>query len=65
MPDNVASVLYGKLSSLFIREAVCACREVTVSIAPIVEVLVQVTHQIGAPPLGVPQGLKRFAILVF
>ena len=45
MPDNVASVLYGKLSALYIREAVCACREVTVSIAPIVEVLVQVKHQ--------------------
>ncbi len=43
MPPPVSSVLYGPLSALYIREAVCACREVTVSIAPIVDVLVQVT----------------------
>jgi hypothetical protein len=35
-------VLYGKLAPLYIREAVCACREVTVSIEPIVNALVQV-----------------------
>ncbi len=43
MPPPVSSVLYGPLSALYIREAVCACREVTVSIAPIVDALVQVT----------------------
>lgn len=42
MPTPVSSVLYGPLSTLYIREAVCACREVTVSIAPIVDALVQV-----------------------
>ena len=42
MPTPVSSVLYGRLSNLYIREAVCACREVTVSIAPIVDALVQV-----------------------
>lgn len=42
MPSSVSSVLYGKLAQLYIREAVCASREVTVSIEPIVDALVQV-----------------------
>ena len=42
MPSSVSSDLYRKLAPLYIREAVCACREVTVSIEPIVDALVQV-----------------------
>ena len=44
MPAPVSSVLYGRLAPLYIREAVSACREVTVSIEPIVDALVQVRH---------------------
>ncbi len=41
VPEVVGGVLTGKLAPLFIREAVCACREVTASAVPlIIEMLV-------------------------
>ena len=45
MPSSVSSVLYGKLAQLYIREAVCASREVTVSIEPIVDALVTSSYE--------------------
>ncbi|KAG1652915.1 Ubiquitin carboxyl-terminal hydrolase 24 [Nymphon striatum] len=40
IPDDVYHILYGPMSSHFIREVVCACREVSGSITKLIQMLV-------------------------
>ncbi len=41
MPATVSRLLYGPVAPVFVREAVCACREVSGSVDLIVEMLVK------------------------